>query len=68
VTFSTGLFTDSVLAYLQVKYRKNWTHFQNLGFEGWRFHHGKHDKGKMSPEGYGDVKVLQITGFSPGIG
>ncbi|GAA5871113.1 hypothetical protein JCM16303_001693 [Sporobolomyces ruberrimus] len=63
-----GLFTDSVLAYLHVKYRKNWTSFQNLGFEGWRFHHGKHDKGKMSAEGYGDVKVLQITGFSPGIG
>ncbi|GAA5963727.1 hypothetical protein JCM3765_006828 [Sporobolomyces pararoseus] len=63
-----GLFTDSVLAYLQVKYRKNWTNFQNLGLEGWRFHHGKHDKGKMSSEGWGDVKVLQITGFSPGIG
>ncbi|GAA6010916.1 hypothetical protein JCM11491_004599 [Sporobolomyces phaffii] len=63
-----GLFTDAVLAYLHAKYRKNWTSFQRLGFEGWRFHHGKHDKGKMSSEGYGDVKVLQITGFSPGIG
>ncbi|GAA6060301.1 hypothetical protein JCM10212_002942 [Sporobolomyces blumeae] len=63
-----GLFTDSVLAYLQVKYRKAWPDLRGLDFDGWRFHHGEHDRGKLSSEGFGDLKVLQITGFSPGIG
>ncbi|GAA5893422.1 hypothetical protein JCM5296_004871 [Sporobolomyces johnsonii] len=58
-----GQFTDAVLAYLLVKFRTPWASLRGLEDDGWRFHGDENEAG-----GWGDIKVLQITGFSPGIG
>lgn len=51
-----GPFTDSVFRYLKMKHAVEWSEFRSLGRDGWR-----------GEEGRGDVKVLSITGFSPGV-
>lgn len=55
-----GPFTDSVFRYLKMKYDKPWKDFRALGEDGWRYF----DKERR----WGDIKILSITGFSPGAG
>lgn len=55
-----GCFTDSVFRFLKVKYSKTWHEFRGLGEDGWRYFDDKRR--------WGDVKILSITGFSPGAG
>ncbi|WVQ85821.1 hypothetical protein IAT38_007989 [Cryptococcus sp. DSM 104549] len=47
-----GVWTDAVLSYLRVKYGVEWTEF----------------KGIQEPLRIGDVVMLPVTGFSPGVG
>ncbi|GAA6030087.1 hypothetical protein JCM8097_009249 [Rhodosporidiobolus ruineniae] len=73
-----GVFTDSVLSYLLAQYRKPWGTLRGLGLDGWRFRASidapevlqrrRTRNGKEEEERWGDVKVLSITGFSPGVG
>lgn len=71
-----GPFTDAVLSYLLSQYRKPWGALRGLSSDGWRFRASedapellqKGRKGKKHEERWGDVKVLCITGFSPGVG
>lgn len=72
----TGPFTDAVLSYLRVQYRKPWGELRELGGNGWRFRASRDAPellrasryGGNLPEQWGDIKVLSITGFSPGVG
>ncbi|GAA5931993.1 hypothetical protein JCM3775_004207 [Rhodotorula graminis] len=72
-----GLWTDSVLSYLWVMYRRSWPTFRGLDSDGWRFRASADASQLLIPawaqilphlERWGDVKMLSITGFSPGIG
>ncbi|GAA5864619.1 hypothetical protein JCM3774_006017 [Rhodotorula dairenensis] len=71
-----GPFTDAVLSYLLVQYRKPWGELRELGGNGWRFRASRDAPellrasryGGDLPERWGDTKVLSITGFSPGVG
>ncbi|KIR35769.1 alpha 1,6-mannosyltransferase [Cryptococcus deuterogattii CA1014] len=47
-----GVWTDAVLSYLRVKYGVKWVDF----------------KGMQEPLRIGDVVILPVTGFSPGVG
>ncbi|KIR51471.1 alpha 1,6-mannosyltransferase [Cryptococcus gattii Ru294] len=47
-----GVWTDAVLSYLRVKYGVKWVDF----------------KGTQEPLRIGDVVILPVTGFSPGVG
>ncbi|KAJ9108941.1 hypothetical protein QFC21_000263 [Naganishia friedmannii] len=47
-----GVWTDAVLRYLRVKFGLRWTDLQNL----------------QEPMRIGDVVILPVTGFSPGVG
>ena len=47
-----GVWTDSVLRYLRVKYGVRWTDLRRLA----------------RPVRIGEVVVLPVTGFSPGVG
>lgn len=72
-----GVWTDSVLSYLWVMYRRSWPSFRGLDSDGWRFRASADASQLLIPawaqvlphmERWGDVKLLSITGFSPGIG
>ncbi|GAA5974086.1 hypothetical protein JCM11641_003426 [Rhodosporidiobolus odoratus] len=75
-----GPFTDAVLSYLFSSYRKPWGSLRGLSPDGWRFrasrdvpelltlHSNTSEEASGEPERWGDVKVLSITGFSPGVG
>ncbi|GAA5850867.1 hypothetical protein JCM8547_009114 [Rhodosporidiobolus lusitaniae] len=70
-----GVFTDSVLSYLLSLYRKPWSSLRSLSLDGWRFRTSIEAPDLLlAPDGgqlddrWGDVKVLSITGFSPGVG
>ncbi|KAM0749756.1 hypothetical protein T439DRAFT_326636 [Meredithblackwellia eburnea MCA 4105] len=56
-----GPFTDAVLRYVQSQWGKTWADLRGLGQDGWRY---RGEKGGV----WGDLKVLSITGFSPGVG
>ncbi|GAA5910921.1 hypothetical protein JCM6882_001932 [Rhodosporidiobolus microsporus] len=75
-----GPFTDSLLSYLLSHYRKPWGTLRGLTTDGWRFRASRDapellerrkakgvELGEVE-ERWGDVKVLSITGFSPGVG
>ncbi|KAL8280405.1 hypothetical protein RQP46_007053 [Phenoliferia psychrophenolica] len=55
-----GPFTDAVLRYVRIGWGKTWADLKDLGQDGWRAH------GRENP--WGDIKILSITGFSPGVG
>ncbi|KAI5476664.1 Haloacid dehalogenase-like hydrolase domain containing protein [Pseudohyphozyma bogoriensis] len=57
-----GPFTDSVLRYALIQWGVTWADWRGLGEEGWRF------MGEKGEKVWGDLKVLSITGFSPGVG
>jgi hypothetical protein len=71
-----GPFTDAVLSYLLSQYRKSWGSLRGLSSDGWRFRASEDapellsggKAGEEKKERWGDVKVLSITGFSPGVG
>ncbi|BGP37184.1 hypothetical protein JCM10450v2_001092 [Rhodotorula kratochvilovae] len=68
-----GPFTDAVLSYLEVMYRKPWSELRGLGSNGWRFRASADapeilESSREEEEHWGDVKMLSITGFSPGVG
>ncbi|GAA6000829.1 hypothetical protein JCM10207_004679 [Rhodosporidiobolus poonsookiae] len=73
-----GPFTDSVLSYLLTQYRKPWRSLRSLDPDGWRFRASRdapellHRRGRRGEERegkrWGDIKVLSITGLSPGVG
>ncbi|GAA5996878.1 glycosyltransferase family 32 protein [Rhodotorula paludigena] len=72
-----GPFTDAVLSYLAVQYRKPWGTLRGLDSDGYRFRASVDAPALVSSgsrrdrrpkERWGDVKVLSITGFSPGVG
>ncbi|GJN87862.1 hypothetical protein Rhopal_000817-T1 [Rhodotorula paludigena] len=72
-----GPFTDAVLSYLAVQYRKPWGTLRGLDSDGYRFRasvdapalvSSGSGRDRRSKERWGDVKVLSITGFSPGVG
>lgn len=52
-----GVWTDAALEYALVKWGAEWAWFRSLGEDGWR--------GGARREG--DVKIVSITGFSPGV-
>lgn len=54
-----GVWTDAVLQYLLSKHGLRWYDLRALGEDGMRPNVG---------DEFGDVKVLSVTGFSPGIG
>ncbi|ORY35864.1 hypothetical protein BCR39DRAFT_563283 [Naematelia encephala] len=47
-----GVWTDAVLSYLRIKYGMNWTDLKNI----------------RQPIRVGEVVILPVTGFSPGVG
>ncbi|KAK4701258.1 hypothetical protein P7C70_g4976, partial [Phenoliferia sp. Uapishka_3] len=57
-----GPFTDAVLRYVMIGWNKTWADLRGLGQDGWRWH------GEGREGGWGDIKILSITGFSPGVG
>jgi hypothetical protein len=67
VIFRTGPgpFTDAVFQYLLSKYGKSWTDFRRLPLDGWRYYDQAHI-GAVNG-GWGDIRLLQMTGFSPGV-
>ncbi|GAA5826110.1 hypothetical protein JCM11251_007168 [Rhodosporidiobolus azoricus] len=73
-----GPFTDSLLSYVLAQYRKPWGSLRGLPSDGWRFRASvdapealkkqRRVRGGKEEERWGDLKVLSITGFSPGVG
>ena len=57
-----GPFTDSVLRYVRIGWGKTWADLRELGQDGWRPREAKRGSA------WGDIKILSITGFSPGVG
>lgn len=49
------------MRFLKVKYNKTWNELRSLKEEGWRYRSEENKR-------WGDIKILQITGFSPGAG